>query len=177
MAQQTSRPILARLFDAAHGSGSSHPTDRVGGINVTRRLLLAAGCLCTACFMPASSFAAAPMVKTQAPAFYRLMLGDFEVTVLSDGSNMLPATKLLHGDLTQIEGALKRGFLGDLVETSHNSFLVNTGSKLVLIDAGAGRCSDRAQVNSSAIFAPRVTSPSRSMKSISRICTPITSAA
>jgi glyoxylase-like metal-dependent hydrolase (beta-lactamase superfamily II) len=138
MAQQISRPMLDHLFDAAQGSGRSQRSGRDGGMNVTRRLLLVASCLCTACFMPAPSFAAAPMVKKQAPAFYRLMLGDFEVTVLSDGSNMLPATKLLHGDLTQIEGALKRGFLGDVVETSHNSFLVNTGSKLVLIDAGAG---------------------------------------
>jgi hypothetical protein len=106
MAEQISRPILDRLFDAAHGSGRLHPTDQAGGVNVTRRLLLAASCLCTACFMPAPSFAAAPMVKRQAPAFYRLMLGDFEVTVLSDGSNRLPSTKLLHGDAAQIEAAL-----------------------------------------------------------------------
>jgi glyoxylase-like metal-dependent hydrolase (beta-lactamase superfamily II) len=138
MAEQISRPTLDRLFDAARGSGRLQPTDQAGGVNVTRRLLLAASCLCTACFMPASSFAAVPMVKRQAPAFYRLMLGDFEVTVLSDGSNMLPATKLLHGDAAQIEAALQRGYLADVVETSHNSFLVNTRSKLVLIDAGAG---------------------------------------
>jgi glyoxylase-like metal-dependent hydrolase (beta-lactamase superfamily II) len=138
MAEQISRPILDRLFDAARGSGRLHTTDQAGGVNVRRRLLLAAGCLCTACFMPAPSFAAAPMVGRQAPAFYRLMLGDFEVTVLSDGSNGLPATKLLHGDAAQIGAALKRGYLADVVETSHNSFLVNTGSKLVLIDAGAG---------------------------------------
>ena len=29
--------------------------------------------------------AAAPMVKTQAPGYFRMMLGDFEVTALSDG--------------------------------------------------------------------------------------------
>ena len=123
MAQQISRPMLDRLFDAAQDSGRSQRSGRDGGMNVTRRLLLVASCLCTACFLPAPSFAAAPTVKKQAPAFYRLMLGDFEVTALSDGSNMLPATKLLHGDLAQIEGTLKRGFLGDVVETSHNSFL------------------------------------------------------
>src|SRR5215471_9412893 len=136
MARQISRPMLGRLFDAAHRSNRSQPIDRVGGVNVTRRLLLTASCLCTACFVPAPSFAAATMVKRQPPAFYRLMLGDFEVTVLSDGSNMLPATRLLHGDAAQIEAALKRSYLPDVVETSHNSFLVNTGSKLVLIDAG-----------------------------------------
>src|SRR5215831_16195838 len=138
MTRQISRPMLDRVFDAAQDPGRSQRSGGNASTNVTRRLFLVASCLCTACFMPAASFAAVPMVKEQAPAFYRLMLGDFEVTVLSDGSNMLPATKLLHGDLTQIEGALKRGYLGDVVETSHNSFLVNTGSKLVLIDAGAG---------------------------------------
>jgi glyoxylase-like metal-dependent hydrolase (beta-lactamase superfamily II) len=78
------------------------------------------------------------MVKTQAPGFYRAMVGDFELTVLSDGTNPLPATRLLQGDSAQIAEALKANFLTETVETSHNSFLINTGSKLVLVDAGAG---------------------------------------
>ena len=78
------------------------------------------------------------MAESQAPGFYRLRVGDFEVTVLSDGTNLLPATKLLHGDRARIEAGLKRSYLGELVETSHNSFLLNTGPKLILIDAGAG---------------------------------------
>jgi len=136
MAQRTSR-ILDRLFDAAPGSARPNASED-SGANLTRRLFLTAGCLCAACFSPVPSFATAPRVKKQAPAFYRLMLGDFEVTVLSDGSNMLPTAKLLRGDTARIEAALKRSFLPDVVETAHNSFLVNTGSKLVLVDAGAG---------------------------------------
>jgi glyoxylase-like metal-dependent hydrolase (beta-lactamase superfamily II) len=50
----------------------------------------------------------------------------------------LPATQLLKGDTTRIGDALRRDFLGQDVETSVNGFLVNTGSKLVLVDAGAG---------------------------------------
>ena len=107
-------------------------------MSVTRRLFLTAGCLCAACFDPAPSFAGAPLAKKQAPGFYRLMLGDFEVTVLSDGSNMLPTAMLLRGEPAQIKEALERSFLPDVVETAHNSFLVNTGSRLVLIDVGAG---------------------------------------
>jgi hypothetical protein len=30
--------------------------------------------------------AATPQIKTQAPGFYRMMLGDAEITVLSDGT-------------------------------------------------------------------------------------------
>ena len=39
--------------------------------------------------------AAAPPAKAQAPGFYRMMLGDFEITALSDGTVALPVDKLL----------------------------------------------------------------------------------
>jgi glyoxylase-like metal-dependent hydrolase (beta-lactamase superfamily II) len=82
--------------------------------------------------------AEAPMVKTQAPGFYRMMLGDFEITALSDGSLDLPVRDLLsHTTPAQVDKALARSFLHAPVETSVNAYLVNTGSKLILIDAGA----------------------------------------
>ena len=102
------------------------------------RALLASACLSTLAFVPVASHADAPMAKAQAPAFYRTMVGDFEVTVLSDGTIKLPVTKLLQGDPTKVGDALRRNFLGQEVETSVNGFLVNTGGKLVLIDTGAG---------------------------------------
>ena len=46
-------------------------------------------------FVPAAVYAGAPQVKTQAPGYYRMMLGDFEVTALSDGTAGLPVSKLL----------------------------------------------------------------------------------
>jgi glyoxylase-like metal-dependent hydrolase (beta-lactamase superfamily II) len=131
------RKTLDRLFDDAQGTVQSRLTSGAA-IDPTRRSFLAAGCFCLASCFATPLFADAPMVKSQAPGFYRLAVGDFEITALSDGSNMLPATKLLQGDPARIEEALKRNYLGDLIETSHNSFLVNTGAKLVLIDAGAG---------------------------------------
>lgn len=85
-----------------------------------------------------TAFAAAPMVKTQAPGFYRTMLGDFEVTVLSDGTVDLPMDKLLHDKSGHVPQALAKNFLKAPVETSVNTFLINTGSKLVLVDTGAG---------------------------------------
>ncbi|MEO6016300.1 MAG: MBL fold metallo-hydrolase [Polaromonas sp.] len=84
------------------------------------------------------AFAAGPMVKTQAPGYYRLALGDFEVTALSDGTIKLPVKDLLTNTTpAKVSVALKRSFLPDVVETSVNAYLVNTGSKLVLIDTGA----------------------------------------
>ena len=82
--------------------------------------------------------AAAPMVKTQAPGFYRTMLGNFEITVISDGTVDLPVDKLLNEPAEQTDTILKKSFLGSPLETSDNAFLINTGSRLVLVDTGAG---------------------------------------
>jgi glyoxylase-like metal-dependent hydrolase (beta-lactamase superfamily II) len=68
-----------------------------------------------------------------------MMLGDFEVTAVSDGILALPVGKLLTNTTPKrVEQALKRAFLQDPLPTSVNAFVVNTGSKLVMIDAGAG---------------------------------------
>ena len=83
--------------------------------------------------------ATAPAVKSQAPGFYRMMVGDIEVTVISDGTVDLPMAEILK-DMPRkdIDRMLARAFLGNPLETSVNAFLVNTGSKLVMIDTGAG---------------------------------------
>ena len=83
--------------------------------------------------------AAAPAVKSQAPGFYRMMLGDFEVTAISDGTIELPMAQMLQGKPRKdIDRLLARAFLGTPLELSVNAFLVNTGAKLVLIDTGSG---------------------------------------
>ena len=85
-----------------------------------------------------NAVAEAPMVKTQAPGYHRTMVGDFEVTALSDGTVKLPMLKLLtNAKPEEVAKALKAGFLKEMVETSVNAYLINTGSKLVLIDTGA----------------------------------------
>ena len=85
-----------------------------------------------------AAHAAAPQVKTQAPGYYRVMLGDFEVTALSDGTVALPVDKLLtHTTAAKSEKALARSFLKAPVDTSVNGYLINTGTQLILIDSGA----------------------------------------
>lgn len=101
----------------------------------TRRALLA---IASTCLVLGAAHAAAPQVKTQAPGFYRVMLGDFEVTALSDGTVALPVDKLLTGTTAaKTQKTLARSFLKAPLDTSVNGYLVNTGTKLVLIDTGA----------------------------------------
>ena len=100
---------------------------------------LAAALLASGPLLATPAFAAAPMAKVSAPAFYRMMLGDFEITVINDGTNPLPVDTLLQGmSKADITAALKKNFAASPLETSFNAFLINTGSKLVLVDTGAG---------------------------------------
>lgn len=101
-------------------------------------LLLAALAAGTAAVLPAAR-AAAPQVRTQAPGWYRMMLGRFEVTALSDGSHTFPVDTVMTGiEASTVERALARNDLRPPVQGSINAFLVNTGRQLVLIDTGAG---------------------------------------
>ena len=104
-----------------------------------RTLLAAALAALAGSFVAApGALAAAPAVKTPAPGFYRIMVGDFEVTPISDGTVDLPVDQLLHEKPETTRAILEKNFLKAPLETSDNAYLVNTGSKLVLIDSGAG---------------------------------------
>lgn len=85
-----------------------------------------------------SASAAAPMAKTPAPGYYRFMLGNFEVTALSDGTVDLPVDQLLHEPAAKTVAALDHAFQKTPQETSDNAYLINTGKRLILIDTGAG---------------------------------------
>lgn len=107
----------------------------------TRRAAAAAAAvaLMTSLLFSAAAAAAAPQQKTQAPGYYRMILGDTEITTLSDGTFPMESAKLLTNITPkQLDAALTRNFLKDPIELSVDAFLVNTGTKLVLIDTGAG---------------------------------------
>jgi glyoxylase-like metal-dependent hydrolase (beta-lactamase superfamily II) len=84
------------------------------------------------------AFAGAPMVQTSAPGYYRFMLGNFEVTALSDGTVDLPVEQLLQESAEKTVAALDKAFLKTPLQISDNAYLINTGKRLVLVDTGAG---------------------------------------
>lgn len=84
------------------------------------------------------AMAAAPLAKTSAPGYFRLMVGSLEVTAINDGTVELPVDKLLANPEPKTNAALANSFLKAPLETSVNAYLINNGEKLILIDAGAG---------------------------------------
>lgn len=87
-----------------------------------------------------AAHAAAPMVKTQVPGYYRLALGQFEVTALFDGALELDAGMLKNAKPEDLNRLLARMFVGNpKMQTAVNAYLINTGTNLVLVDAGAAK--------------------------------------
>ena len=105
----------------------------------TRPLCRALAALAGSLLLSTAAHAAGPMVKTQAPGYYRMMVGDFEVTALFDGVIDVQPTKLLTNTTpAQVNKLMARSFQKEPLPLSVNAYLINTGSKLVMVDAGTG---------------------------------------
>ena len=74
----------------------------------------------------------------QAPGFYRFKVGSYEVTVVRDGNLTIDAA-MFTGDATGAEKLLRDAHLPITnIPTPLNAWLINTGKKLILVDAGGG---------------------------------------
>jgi len=77
--------------------------------------------------------------KQAQPGYYRFKLGTIEITVISDGMLAFPAETLWGDRAEDARGLLTSAFQpASPVGLQLNTILVNTGDKLVLIDAGGG---------------------------------------
>src|SRR3990167_5745802 len=105
--------------------------------------LLAAQTLILGYTLPLSANAG-PVAKqqNQVAGFYRMTLGDFEVTALYDGYVDLDSKILTGASAEDIQSLLARMFVDSSkgVQTAVNAYLINTGSHLVLVDTGAAKC-------------------------------------
>ncbi len=82
---------------------------------------------------------AVPQQKIQVPGYYRMMVGQFEVTALYDGAIGVDTKLLKNTGEEEVGRLLSHLFVkGPVVQTAVNAYLINTGNKLVLIDAGVG---------------------------------------
>jgi glyoxylase-like metal-dependent hydrolase (beta-lactamase superfamily II) len=119
-------------------------------LNVSRRSLLALGAglgvglgagLGASTMLGGSAFAKAPKLGTQTPYWHRFILGDAEVTIVSDGPLPLgdPSGTFTGVPKEEVKKMLSDNFLSpDNVVLEQNSPIVNTGDKLILFDTGMG---------------------------------------
>ena len=87
---------------------------------------------------PNPALPAAPQHHDQAPGFYRLKVGDLEVTALFDGTGVFDP-HWLNGTATTMDGvgkALRED--PHMLDVADTGFLVNTGKQRILVDVGAG---------------------------------------
>lgn len=73
------------------------------------------------------------------PGHYVVRVGAAWVIALSDGTVPIGATALFHGNESNtVQRLLGRAYLNNPVEISINTFLIQTGDRLILVDAGSG---------------------------------------
>src|ERR1700682_4429845 len=88
--------------------------------------------------VPNAALDAAPQHRDQVPGFYRLKVGDLEVTSLFDGHAVFDA-RWLNGTKATMDRVLEALHEDPrLLDVSDEGFLVNTGKQRILVDAGAG---------------------------------------
>ena len=103
------------------------------------QLLGSASLLAPLTILPIPALASAPPVGGQAPGYYRMHIGRFEVTALLDGTHPFQAARLAVGAKPgEIDGLLGEQVLKSPFEGMINAFLGNMGDRLILIDTGAG---------------------------------------
>ena len=107
---------------------------------LTRRHILA-GAAATALTPLTSAQAAAPVTGKQAAGIYRYKVGSFECTSINDGARSfpMPDTFVKNVPKEQALAAAEAAHMPKgMVTVPFNPQLINTGSKLVLIDCGTG---------------------------------------
>src|ERR1700731_2006132 len=133
------RGMVTRTIDG--GSAMSSPVVRSRNVLKRNSLRFAAALMAVlASFAagPNPALDAAPQHHDQQPGFYRLKVGDLEVTALFDGAAVFDA-HWLNGTKATMDGVVKALHEDPrLLDVSDEGFLVNTGKQLILVDAGAG---------------------------------------
>jgi glyoxylase-like metal-dependent hydrolase (beta-lactamase superfamily II) len=86
--------------------------------------------------LPFTVAAKAPLLGSQAPAYYRFMIGSFEVTALNDGALEIDLSLYDKADPAQAQALLRASHRPPKIPTAVNAYAVNTGNALILVDTG-----------------------------------------
>jgi glyoxylase-like metal-dependent hydrolase (beta-lactamase superfamily II) len=116
---------------------------RMNMTELTRRHVLA-GAAATALAPLAPALAAAPISGKQAAGIYRYKVGSIECTSINDGARSFPMPDTFVKNVPKAEAlaaAEAAHMPKGMVTVPFNPQLINTGSKLVLIDCGTGAAS------------------------------------
>ena len=108
---------------------------------LSRRAALAATAAATLLpLAPTGGQAAQPQSGQQAPGFYRFKVGDLEVTAINDGFFHRPIEGLIrNASLDDVRQLLTAAYQPtDRMAIQFTTLVVNTGSRLVLLDTGNG---------------------------------------
>src|SRR5229473_1105496 len=72
--------------------------------------------------------------------FYRFKIGDFQATVISDGSGQIPIRPILAMNVSEAELApvLKANFMQPVIQITNNILVVDTAGERILVDTGFG---------------------------------------
>src|ERR1700688_4899404 len=117
---------------------SAQPTRNVLKRNSIRFAAALLAALTIFVAVPKAAPGAPPQHRNQAPGFYRVKVGDLEVTALFDGHLVFDAG-WLNGTKATMDGVANALHEDPrLLDVSDEGFLVNTGKQLILVDAGAG---------------------------------------
>lgn len=84
-----------------------------------------------------------PQQNNQVAGYYRMMLGDYEVTALYDGYTTIDNKLFKNIAAKDFEKLLQKAFVDNKdkgVKTAINAFLINTNDQLILFDTGASNC-------------------------------------
>jgi glyoxylase-like metal-dependent hydrolase (beta-lactamase superfamily II) len=109
--------------------------------NLTRRHLLAGTAAAAIAANSDQGAAEEPPAGAATPGIYRYKIGSYELTALYDGIWYRPIgnTFIRNVPFAEVEHALDQAFMPhDKLTTPFTTLIVNTGSKLVLIDTGTG---------------------------------------
>lgn len=79
--------------------------------------------------------------QVQVPGYFRMPLGQFEVTALYDGAVFIKPALFAGADRKVIDATLQKSFqpASEPIQTAINTYLVHTNKNLILVDTGGAR--------------------------------------